>query len=453
MLGASHRAPALLGRALVLMLWMNTAPPVMAAGIDLRQCIELALTDNPEIAIQQARIDQAEAGRRQAEAAYLPRVTVSVSATRTDDPLGAFGLKLGQGEVDPAIDFGAAELNNPDPVNNLNTRIEVSAPVYTGGRLEAQAGQAQALSRAARLGDQAARQLLIRQVAAAYQGIHSARAYLQVAEESTRAAEETLRVTEHLLRQGVAVKSDLLSARVHLEDARLGVHEARRREAGAMDRLKLLLGRSLGEPMEIGPPASITLPDGDEAGLMARALESHPTLRALQEQTQAARAQVAAARAGRKPQVNVLARQDWNDDNIGLAASSYTLAGMLSWQAFDGGSTDAGVARAQAGLAEAEARRRQAEAGILLELREARRLALEAETRLAARTAAVVDAEEARRLTRLRYENGVTTLVDMLASQASLDRALADQLAARHQLDISRLELRRATGLLTAETL
>jgi hypothetical protein len=32
-------------------------------------------------------------------------------------------------------------------------------------------------------------------------------------------------------------------------------------------------------------------------------------------------------------------RQDWNDEDLGLSASSYTVAGVLSWAAFDGGVT------------------------------------------------------------------------------------------------------------------
>ncbi len=424
-----------------------------AAPMTLRQCVELALTNNPEMAASQARIAQAESAQAQVAAAALPRVTLSMAATRTDDPLAAFGLKLGQRSVDPVTDFTASNLNHPDAVNNLNTRFEISLPVYTGGQLAAQTEQARALARAARAGDVAARQLLIRQVAEAYQGIHSARAYIKVTGQSVKAAEETVRVVENLLKQGVAVKSDLLTARVHLEEARLRVDEATRREAGAMDRLNMLLGRPLGEPLEIAePPATTLLTDSDSA-LAAQARAEHPGLRALQAQVDAARTQVDAARAGRKPQVSVMARQDWNDERIGLAASSYTVAGQLSWQAFDGGASRAGIARAQAGLAEAEARLGQAEAGVLLEVREARRLALEADARLVARESAVADAQEALRLTEIRYKNGVTTLLDVLAAQARLDKVLADQVAARHEREISRVELKRSAGVLSVETL
>lgn len=429
------------------------ALPAAAEPLAFKQCVAEALANNPDLAASGARIGQAEAAVAQAAGARLPRVNLSLTATRSNDPLNAFGLKLGQAQVDPATDFTPAALNSPDAVNNLNTRIEVSAPVYTGGQLTAQAEQARAAARAARQGDAAYRQELIQQVAETYQGVHSARAYIKVAEQSVAAATEYLRVTDSLLKQGMAVKSDQLTARVNLEDARVRVAEARRQEAGALDRLKLLMGRPVTEALEIGPADGATLPEGDEAALLEQARARHPGLQALREQVGGARAQVEAARAGRRPQFNVVARQDWNDEGFGLAASSYTVAGVLSWNAFDGGIANAGISRAGAGQAEAEARLRQAESGVQLQVRDGLRKAHEAELRLGAREAAVADAEEAQRLTKKRYENGLATLVDLLAVQAQLDKARADQVAARHDQEVSRIELKRAVGMLGADTL
>ena len=56
-----------------------------------------------------------------------------------------------------------------------------------------------------------------------------------------------------------------------------------------------------------------------------------------------------------------------------LAAPSYTVAGVLSWNAFDGGAPAAAVDRAQAARIEMQARLRQAEDGLRLQLRDAAR--------------------------------------------------------------------------------
>jgi outer membrane protein len=109
------------------------------------------------------------------------------------------------------------------------------------------------------------------------------------------------------------------------------------------------------------------------------------------------------------------------------------------------------VDRAQAQRAELLAKLRQAEEGVGYQVTEAKRKALEAESRIAARTVAVEQAGEAQRLVKKRYENGVGTLIELLAAQAQLDKARADQIAAQYELAVNRAELKRAAGVLAAE--
>jgi outer membrane protein TolC len=423
-----------------------------AETLSLRHAAEAALSRNPDMALSQARLRQAESGLRQAEGAHLPRVSLSVNASHTNDALSAFGLKLGQERI-TAADFNPATLNHPSAISNLNTRVDVTAPLYSGGQIESRRDEALAHVRAARDGDAASRQRLLLELLETYQGVHLARAYLQVNEQAQAAAAEYVRVTGSLHKQGMAVKSDLLSARVNLENAKLRVSEARRQEATALDRLKTLTGRRLDEPIEVGAEAQPVLPAQDAEALRQQAIAGHPALKALRGQVEAAQAATAAARGAGKPQVNVMVRHDWNDHNLGLSAASYTLGGTLSWNAFDGGFNAAAIDRAQAVRLEQVARLRQAEDGVAFQVTEARRRALEAEQRLAARAEAVKEAEEAQRLTRLRYENGVTTLVDLLSTQTLLDRARADLAQARFDLSVSRGQVLQAAGLLEPEQL
>lgn len=423
-----------------------------AGPITLREAAEAALIRNSDLAISQARVQQAEAAIRQAEGARLPNLGLGFSATRSNDALGVFGFKLRQRDVADS-DFLIANINEPGALSNFNTYLEIQAPLYTGGLITSRIEQARAQTTAARQGDESVRQQIIQQTLEAYQGVHAARAYIKVSEEGIAAAEEYVRVAERLQREGVAIKSDVLSARVHMEEARVKAMEARRMEAGALDRLKVLTGRPLNETIDVGPEVIPTMPEGDVEALRQRALAEHPGLKAVRSQLDAARARIDGARAGGRPQVSLMGRQDWNDNKLGLDASSYTVGGVLSWKVFDGGVTGGAVDQAQAEHQESAARLRQAEDEIGLMVAEARRRALEAESRIAAREAAVAQAEEAQRLIRKRYENGVTTLVELLNGQAQLDRARADWVAARRDLAVARAELRRAVGILTVEQL
>jgi outer membrane protein TolC len=251
----------------------------------------------------------------------------------------------------------------------------------------------------------------------------------------------------------MVVKSDVLSAKANLEDIKVKMVEAKNAEAAALNQLSLLMGRSLDEVIEVGEPVNPGLLAGSAADLRAQALNEHAGLRAMRSQLEGAGARVSVERASKKPQFNVMLRQDWNDKTIGLDAASYTVAGVLSWAAFDGGVSNAAISRAEAQRGELVAKLRQAEDGIGYQVTEARRKALEAEEKIAAREAGLEQTVEAQRLVKKRYENGMATLIELLGAQAQLDKSRADLVAASYELAVNRAELKRAVGVLNNEQL
>ena len=182
--------PQALAVALLVLIFTTSA---WADQFEFKQCVDLALAQNPDRAISQAQIQQAEAALKQAQSNRLPRLNLSLTGTRTNDALNVFGLTLAQRNA-TFNDFGAGQyigpssldvaptnLNYPDPVNNFNTRIELLVPVYNGGMVQSYVDNAKAYVRAAQQGDEMAKQLLTKQVLMAYQGVHTARAYIKLA--------------------------------------------------------------------------------------------------------------------------------------------------------------------------------------------------------------------------------------------------------------------------------
>ncbi len=432
-------------------------------GATLQECVDIALRQNPDIMASQSQVAQAESALRQASGQRYPKLTASVTATRSNDALNAFGLKLGQRNA-TFNDFGLAEyqgvgsvapsaLNYPGPVNNYDKRLELQIPLYNGGLISGYVDQAHAYVKAARQGDQAARHQVTFHVIQAYQGAHAAHSYVVVAKQARAAAEAYVKTTQNLLNEGVVVRSDLLFAQVNLANVDVNLEEAQRAEAGAIDQLHLLLGLPLDEKLEIGPDYDPPSPGGNVTQLQDDAVAGNPGLLAMRHQLDAANASVNVARADYYPHFNAMIRQDWNAPTIQQGSSSYTVAGVLSWQLFDMGVTRGAVGRADASRAELQTRLSQAEQGLRYQVADAWRGAIEAESRVAAKTMAVAQAEEAQRLVAKRYENGVTTMVEVLAAQAQLDKARADEITAHFQLTVQRSALRLAVGKLDSEQL
>ena len=229
---ASRRTTgALLALALAWPAWAQA----QARPLDFAQAVEIALHQNPDLRSVQAQIAQARAGVAQARGARLPRVSVSVGATRTNDALNAFGLKLAQrgatfndfgaGQFNPAqpgvLDIAPTNLNHPAAVNDFSSRLEAQLPLYTGGKLDGYMRQAHSMLLAAQAGDRAARQAIVDHVLQAYDGVYTARAWRDVAAKALVAAQSQLKMVDNLYRQGVVLKSDLLAAQVNLENVQV----------------------------------------------------------------------------------------------------------------------------------------------------------------------------------------------------------------------------------------
>lgn len=436
-----------------------------AETLDFRQAVDMALRQNPDMLAVQAQVRQAQAGIAQAEGSRLPKVTVSAGVTRTNDALNAFGLKLSQrratfndfgaGQFNPALPgvLGIApdNLNNPAAVNNFNTRIEAQLPLYTGGKLQGYLQQARSMLLAAQSGDQAARQQIIYHALQAYDGVYTARAFKGVAGKALEAAQSQVKTVDSLFKQGVVIKSDLLSAQVRLEDVKLQQDQAADMEAQAMDALHVVLGVPLTRPITLGPEVEVSMPAGDPDAWVGQAMERNPQIQALQHQIAAAGGRIDVARADRYPQVGAMARFDTNDPNLGVGAHSYTVGAQLNWTVFDGGVTRSAVDQAVAQRMELEAKLQSAQNQLGMQVQDAYRKALDAANQVRTRELAVTQAEEAARIVTRRYADGVGTLVEVQGAQAQLDKARADLVLAKQQVNVQRAALRLALGDLTLD--
>lgn len=460
----ARRSKSRIGMGVVVLV---TAWPVWASAVtlDFRQAVDLALRQNPDLLAVQSQIAQAKAGVAQAEGARLPKITATAGATRTNDPLNVFGIKLAQrqatfndfgaGQFNPALpgalNIAPDNLNYPGAVNNFNTRLEAQIPLYTGGKLQGYMQQARAMLLAAQSGDQAAQQQITAQTLQAYDGVYTARAFQGVAAKALEAAQSQVKTVENLYKQGVVIKSDLLSAEVHLEDVKLQKQQAADMEAKAMDALHVVLGAPLTETIELGPEVKVRMPAGTPDGWIGQALEHNPQIRALRQQIEAASGKVEVARADLYPQVGALARFDTNDPTLGFNAHSYTVGAQLTWTLFDGGVARQGVDQAVAARMQMQAKLRSAENQLGMQIQDSYRKAMDAERQLATRELAVQQTEEAARIVTKRYANGVGTLLEMQGAQAQLDKARADLLLARNQINLDRAALRLALGQLTLD--
>ncbi len=431
---------------------LGFASGVQGATMDFEVCVSTALAENPDMALSDARIQQAQSALNKAKSSRLPQVDVSFTAANTTNALSAFGMKLQQQSV-VASDFALSELNNPDAYTDFNTRIDVTLPVWNGGKMDHYEAQAGAMIQAARQGDMAMRQYLTYSIYHAYEAVHAARAHIQVAQQAKRTAEEFVKTTRNLVNEGVVVRSELLSAKVHLSSAETALLEAQANEQMALNRLKILMNKSVEEQIDVAERMALTLPAHSVEELLDLALTSNPELMAKRKEVDSSLYEARIAKSDSYPSFNVMVRQEWNNESLGFDNSSYTVAGMVSWNVMDFGVTQSAVdmanAQAKQTRASVKAQENRLRLDVLLNWQKLQ-VALK---QVQADKLAVEHAMEAQDLVVKRYEGGVATMTEVLASKTQLDKAKAELVSAEFDVNIYKAKLRLATGTMVLEQL
>lgn len=425
---------------------------LVAQTVEFSESVNQTLAQNPQRDVTAAQIEQAEAALNQASLSRLPRFNLAITASHTDNPLNVFGMKLQQSEVLEA-DFIPDDLNNPDPYTDINTRIEMQLPIWNGGRISQFKQQAQAMLAAAQQGDVAVQQTLTYYVYEAYEGVHAARTFISVAEQAYKAARSYVDTTQNLVNQGVVVRSELLSAQANAAEISVLLEQAQNQEQMALDALRMLMGLAPNAPLDVGSRVAMNLPLADLDALITAALQNNPQLEAKRRALLADQAAVGVAKADLYPQINVMARSDWNDDQLGFKAQSYSLAAMASWTFWDFGLTQRSVDQARAKLKVADATLRSEELDVRMQVLQAWRQYQNELKKLAANQAAERFATEAQALVSRRYETGIATMTEVLVSQAQLDKARAELVNSQYAINLQTARLRLATGQMQLDDL
>ena len=401
--------------------WTVFADPVLD-GLVAR-----ADTDNTSIQLAGARLAQARALLREADANKLPQVGLGAGASR--------GNTLIAGSTVPTtiVNAGASASWEPDLFGRLAKASD--------------AASLDAASRAALL--EAARLAVQSNVAQTYFVLRALDDERALVRETVAAYRDTLRLTERRFAAGDVAELDL--ARVQAEAA------ATESQALALDRrraqtehaLAVLLGTT---------PSSFTLAEAEwrgalpnvPAGIPSAVLTRRPDVSAAQSAMRAAQARVGIAQTAWFPSLALTADGGFASTDLGdlfkWSARAWGVGALLSLPVFDGGKREAGVQNANALWDAAAASYREqvltAFQDVEDQLSELRLLADQA----GAQTQAVNAAARATVLSSSRYRNGLVSQLELLDARRSelANRRQAVQLrAAQYQATVG---LIRALG-------
>ncbi|MFZ5449353.1 MAG: TolC family protein [Thermodesulfobacteriota bacterium] len=440
-------------RSLILLLgfigWVGStlaaAPP-----LTLGEAMLLALQHNPALKAAGLTMETAEADLAKARARFLPTVNFSETYNFSDNPTQVFMSKLNQ-RVFTEQDFLLNNLNNPNAYGNFRTGLVMNQPLF-------QAGQAVLGYRQARLSREmaaayilSARQQLLFQVTRAYFGLQLAQANLAVVQQAKQTAASNLQIAQTRFKAGTVVHSDVLSAEVHLAKLTQEEMTAASQVKVARSALSTVLGvpESGERPLAPAPTEPAPLPAKLD-DLKQTAQEKRPDLKQLELAARVAQQEYSKARLNYLPRLHVVAEYDVDQRRLfGGGADSYTVMALLNFNLFNGLADLAKVRETRAKESQARDLKRDLEDRVRHQVTEAIQNLQTAHERLKVARTAVTQAKEGLRMIRLRYQSGLTILVDLLNGEDALKNAELSRVAALFDTYLAQSGLELALGTIS----
>jgi len=390
-----------------------------------------AMTDNVDIRIAVARIDEAQAVLRQVDAAMFPEIDLGGAATRT--------------RSNPAlITPGSLPI-----ANNFSAVLSTSFEIDFWGRLRRAAEAARAQALGTRYAKDVVALSLVGDVAQTYFALRSLDAQVIATRATLQSREASAKLVDRRARGGVASALDVAQAEGLRAQASAQLKVLTRARAAALHLIGTLTG-SLGLAIPEASLDAIPLPPQPPAGLPSELIERRPDVRKAEQDLVAANAQIGVARAAMLPRIALTGD---------LGAQSASLASLLEYGSriwsigfglaqpiFDAGRREAALEGQQAVERETLAAYQKAiqtafreVADALVDVRETNAAAADYDARLAA-------ARDALRLANRRYEGGLAQYLDVLDAQRTVNDAELAQIMNRQAQLTASVDLMKALG-------
>ena len=412
--------------------------------LTLGEAITMGLANNPRITAVQSQVDASEARVSQARSCFFPRLDISQSFNRTN-PMWAFGTKLNQ-EITTSEDFDPERLNVSDEIDNFAATVSVSVPVYDRGENWIELNQAKLDHEAFSLSaDRIRQQVIVDIVISYFDALLAHENLLVVVHQTLETAKANLKMVRSRFESGLVVKSDLLRAEVRIAE----LEQQRLQAQSQVDVANTVLNAAMGIEIDRSFQLQTLLERTSEkpdllTTWISTSLENRPDLKKIRLQEIIAQKEVKKAKAAHLPGLYLLGSYDINSEDFGETGNNYTVGAIMRFNLFSG--FDAQSKGKEADVRRTQTMAQQLEQDIKVETRQAFLRAQSAYGCIGVAKAAVAQADEGLRVARDHYENGLSTIVNLLDAEVALQQARNNYLRSLHDFKVAMARLNLAAG-------
>ena len=425
-------------------------PLLAQERLTLTDAIARALENNPDLAIDEPGQQAAELEFKAAKAGYLPRVDFEQSYLAGNNPVFVFSTLLTQNRF-TADNFALSELNNPDPLDNLQTRFTAQQTIWDFGRTRDLRKQTELGVQIAEQSHEEHQRQIMMEVFRGYYAISLARSAVATTTLALRSAESIEQQAKARVDSGLTVEADLLRSRVYLSAARQQAIQAQGQLESAQAHLNRLMGIPLNAPIgETSPLAPLSLAMPSEEALLAEQKQRRPDYQNLLSELKQAEL---AVNSQKKASLPLLAGYGtWEADNPSLSKSggnNWSAGVTLQWNLFAGGGDSARLKASRKRLEQKQRQLSAMESAMALQIRSALIQQRTADQQVQAAQASDIQSEEGLRILKNRYDAGLATMTDLLSAEAARGGARTNLAESIYRYRLSCAQVEFSAGVLS----
>lgn len=400
----------------------------------LQELINEALTNNYDLRITLARMDQARAIQTQAGSQFLPQVGY--------DGVAARGRDMYLGSVAP----------NPEPIttDSFLAGFNVFWEIDLWGRVRRMNEAALANFMASQEGRRLVMISVVSDVARAYFELLELDNQLTIAQRTRDSYERTLKLFADQHAGGLASKLEVSRAELALRSVTATIPEIERQIALKENAINTLLGRNPGPVERTSTLLAQEIPLDIPAGLPSSLLERRPDVREAEERVHVANAEIGVAVGDFFPRIGLTTFYGGTsaelDNLLKSEANIWSAAANLAGPLFTGGRLTGHYRQTKAAWEEAALRYQQTALTAFREVSDALISHRRFEDERVEQTKAVDAGRQAVELATVRYKEGKANYYEVLEAQQLLypaERALSQIEAARR---LTVVQLYKALG-------
>lgn len=395
----------------------NTILAQEMTHLKLQDALGFAFNQNHEIILASLEQESSAAKFHQTNAVFLPLVNLSYTAFTTNNPLNAFGFKLQQQSI-TQTDFDPRLLNNPSATQNFMAKAEVSQPLINLDMIYARKAAHEQIGiysyKAKRT-----KEYVTFEVHKAYEQLQLTHDAVKVLTEALQTVNSIYTSTNQRFEKGFLQKSDVLQVQVQVNAMESKLAEAKSNVQNASDYLSLLMGVKIGKVYSVDSIRKNNAVEINETQVP----DSRADFKAMQSALKAQDQMLNSGRMAYLPKLNAFGNFQINDKSaFGFNSQSYLLGAQFSWNVFAGTATRNKVSEIKVERTKIERQLAYQKEQSQLELNKTNRLLKDASFAITQSETSVGHAEEALRILKNRFEQGLVTTNDLLQAQSMLSQ-------------------------------